>query len=220
MRSKYSLSLSNYSYSHLKFQPDFYLKNFELLSWHEIEKKLEDCKKPKKESKIPTEKIVGPMSNLSKSLTLKHYKKGLFRNLKMEGGVKDKKVKIEELPFWCDVYNKDFSLKLDEIYGQSEFSKAEIVQKYQLFRWASQESKLFTNKYNLDLNFGEILYCYPIHFPKIIPIYESLPNSDCHIYDQVDQVKETQPEPVPRKVIGNTEKTLPESEVKSYEKFE
>ena len=102
------------------------------------------------------------MSNLSKSLTLKNYKKGLFRNLKLNSGqeMRDKQLKIEDLPFWCDVYNKDFSLKLDEIYGESEFSKAEIVQKYQLFRWASSNqpnsNPLFSNKHNLDLNFGRI----------------------------------------------------------------
>ena len=212
------------TYSHLKFQPDFHQEDFQLLTWAEIEKRLETKPTKKKAEILPSSSriINGPMSNLSKSLTLKNYKKGLFRNLKLNSGeeMKDKQLKIEELPFWCDVYNKDFSLKLDEIYGhQSEFSKAEIVQKYQLFRWASNSSHLFSNKHNLDLNFGEILYCYLIHFKRVIPIYESLPNSSCHTYDQ--------PEPMPEEMVTqkDDENILPELsndffEVKDSKKFE
>ena len=77
--------------------------------------------------------------------------------------------------FWKDVFCKDFTKKLDEIYdlqNQKSKSKEDILQLYHLFQWCQKPSLIWPNHFKLELNFGEILFCILIH--ETVPIYEEI----------------------------------------------
>ena len=80
-----------------------------------------------------------------------------------------------QFPFWKDVFCKDFTKKLDEIYdlqNQKSKSKEDILQLYHLFQWCQKPSLIWPNHFKLELNFGEILFCILIH--ETVPIYEEI----------------------------------------------
>ena len=68
------------------------------------------------------------------------------------------------MPFWHNIFCKDFNEKLKEDFGdQKIMSKAEILTLHHKFKWCTDDRKhksLLTNKFQIDLNFSEILYFY------------------------------------------------------------
>ena len=80
-----------------------------------------------------------------------------------------------QFPFWKDVFCKDFTKQLDEIYDQNPKSKSkdDILQLYHFFQWCQKPSLIWPNQFKLELNFGEILFCILIH-DENVPIYEEI----------------------------------------------
>ena len=145
-------------------------------------------------------------------MRLESYKKGLLRNLKHEEYYDP--LDFKKFPFWKDVFCKDFSKQLDEIYGQNQKSKEEILQMYHIFQWCQKSTYLWPNQFKLDLNFGEILYCFMTHDLK--PIYEEIPEKIDNYYDEVSE----RPTPRTNQIIQVLPKqdTIDEEETKTYQK--
>ena len=130
-------------------------------------------------------------------IKLDSFKKGLFRNLNKisarQAPDPNDQVDFSKLPFWSDVYCKDFSLKLDAIYGKSKVTKLLVILLYQQFQWCHHGTgTILTNDHKLDLNFGELLYCHLIN-NMAEPIYESIRD---------DNVPRKRPIPKPRTKIN------------------
>ena len=106
----------------------------------------------------------GVLMNLkNQKVKIEDIKKGLFRNLKVNVSKIDD-IAIEKLPFWHDVFCKDFSKKIDDNFAnQNLVSKGEIMNLHNKFKWCSDDRKcksLVTNQFQVDLNFSEIVYSY------------------------------------------------------------
>ena len=97
------------------------------------------------------------------------------------------KYDLNQFQFWREVFCKDFREELDKMYEKSN-STLDASNLYQKFQWCQKPSLLWPNQFNLELNFGEILYCHlktrEISESDIENIYEEIKEND---YDEVPE---------------------------------
>ena len=147
------------------------------------------------------------MNLKNQKVKIEDIKKGLFRNLKVNNVSKIDDIALEKLPFWHDVFCKDFSKKIDDNFAnQNVMSKGEIMNLHNKFKWCSdvRNCKSFvTNQCQVDLNFSEIVYSYfLVSDNKNILVrpqsYESIRNENTYdeIYDKpvVPRIRSSQVE--------------------------
>lgn len=143
-------------------------------------------------------------------IKVNQFKKGLLRNLKIPEG-KTVKVDWNLMPFWNEVFKKDFSARLDHLYGQTGQSKGKIVQFFHQFKWCQNSSNnnksvLMENNFAVNLNFGEVLYCLLLNqnLREESPIYESIktpvPKDDSKAENDYNEVVDNVEEEILRQV--------------------
>ena len=105
----------------------------------EVHKEKNPPSPQKKQSKVisSTEGVLMNLKN--QKVKIEDIKKGLFRNLKVNVSKIDD-IAMEKLPFWHEVFCKDFSKKIDDNFAkQNIMSKAEIMNLHNKFKWCSDD---------------------------------------------------------------------------------
>ena len=104
----------------------------------------------------------------------------------------------------------DFSEKLKEDFGEQKImSKSEILALHHKFKWCTDDKKhnlLLTNKFQIDLNFSEVLYSYLLMNGNMKNSLERIQTNDSAIHENIyDEIYD---KPIPRPRSSHVEKVI------------
>ena len=108
-----------------------------------------------------------------------------------------------------NIFFKDFSEKLKEDFGEQKImSKSEILTLHHKFKWCTDDKKhsvLLTNKFQIDLNFNEVLYSYLIN-GKMKNSLQRIQTNDSALHENIyDEIYD---KPIPRPRSSHVEKVI------------